>query len=104
VELYRWRAEAPLDEGAPLTTLGSVSVSASSPVPGEWTVATEVPILVAPLSDADPVVRLRVFAWAVAQALAGRSTWAEVQALGRSVVRESGPARELQAWAERLGS
>lgn len=84
--------------------IGSVRLTASSPVPGEWTVDTTVPIEILPLAEADPIVRTRVFAWEVGQALAGATSWERVQALGAVAVREDGPARELQAWAATLGA
>jgi hypothetical protein len=98
VELYRVSIPDPA-----AASLGVVHVSADAPADGEWTVRTDVVIPLAPLADADPIVRGRVFAWAVGEALAGRGAWADVQALGAIAVREDGPARELQAWAARLG-
>lgn len=83
----------------------SVTWSAGSPVPGDWTRGDTLKVAGGALVDAAPYLRARIYALRVAEATRDPATdWKAIDALGQELIREPGPARELHAWAHDLAS
>lgn len=83
----------------------SVTWSAGSPVPGDWTRGERVEVPGGSLVDAAPSLRARIYALDVAGATRDPAAdWAALDALGQELVREPGPALELHAWAHDLAT
>ncbi|MCA9494238.1 MAG: VWA domain-containing protein [Myxococcales bacterium] len=97
--------EEAVEPPPPPPPWASVTWSASSPVPGDWSRGDTLNVAGGSLVDAAPYLRARIYALRVAEATQDPATdWKAIDALGQELVREPGPARELNAWAHDLAA